>query len=60
MDEIVAAGITYRFSRRFSAVAEYDCHLFRNPDFTDHTWHPSRNEVSESKISLTYTFGERE
>jgi hypothetical protein len=57
MDEIVGTGVNYRLSRRFSLLAEYDCHFFRNPDFTDHTWHPERNEVSEPKIGLTYTFG---
>ena len=60
LDEIVGAGTSYRLSRHFRLLAEYDCHLFRNPDFTDHTWHPQRNEVSEPKIGLTYTFGGKE
>lgn len=56
-DEIAGVGMSYAFSRHFSVLAEYDCNFFRNPDFTDHTWHPQRNEVSEPKIGLTYRFG---
>jgi hypothetical protein len=57
LQEIAGAGFNYPLSRRFSLLAEYDCRFFRNPDFTDHHWHPERNEVSEPKFGFTYTFG---
>ena len=59
LEELVGAGLNYRLSKRFSLLAEYECHLFRNPDFSDHSWHPQRNEVSEPKLGITYTFQER-
>lgn len=57
LEELAGLGVSYPLSRRFSILAEYQCHFFRNPDFGDHGWHPERNEVSEPKIGLTYFFG---
>jgi hypothetical protein len=60
LEEVAGVGVSYRLRHGFSAIAEYDCRFFRNPDFTDHTWKPQRNEVSEPKVGLTYSFGRAE
>ena len=56
LEEIAGAGLSYRLSRRFRLLAEYECRFFRNPDFSDHGWHPQRNEVSEAKFGIGYAF----
>jgi hypothetical protein len=60
LEELAGVGVSYRLSRRFGLLAEYECHFFRNPDFSDHAWYPQRNEVSEPKFGITYTFSGRE
>jgi len=54
MEEIAGAGMEYRFTRSFSLNTEYLARFFRNPDFSDHEWHPQRNIVSEPRIGITY------
>jgi hypothetical protein len=57
MEEIAGAGAEYRVGRRFSLNAEYLARFFRNPDFSDHSWRPERNMVSEPRIGITYRLG---
>lgn len=59
MEEVAGAGFTYRLSPQFGFIAEYNSRFFRNPDFSDHLWHPQRNVVSEPRIGITYTVGRR-
>lgn len=54
MEEIAGAGVEYRLTRNFSLNTEYLARFFRNPDFSDHDWHPERNIVSEPRIGITY------
>lgn len=56
MEALVGAGLSYRLSRRFSAVLEYEGREIRNPDFTDHAWKPQRALINEPKIGIMYTF----
>lgn len=54
MEQIAGAGFTYRLSPQFGFTAEYQSRFFRNPDFSDHQWHPQRNVLSEPRIGLTW------
>jgi opacity protein-like surface antigen len=54
MEEIAGAGVEYRLTRRIALNAEYVARFVRNPDFSDHDWHPERNVVSEPRIGITY------
>jgi hypothetical protein len=60
MEELAGAGVSYRLSKRFGAVLEYNARFLRNPDFNDHTWHPQRNVISAPAIGISYTFGSYE
>jgi hypothetical protein len=57
MEEIAGVGINYHIGRKLSLSAEYECRFVLNSNFSDNAWKPRRNEVSEPKIGLTYTFG---
>ncbi len=57
MEEIAGPGVEYRLGRRFSFQAEYLARFFRNPDFSDHGWHPERNVISEPRIGIAYRLG---
>ncbi len=54
MEQIAGAGMTYRLTPQFALVAEYESRFFRNPDFSDHQWHPERNVLSEPRIGITW------
>jgi hypothetical protein len=54
MEETASAGFTWRLSPQFGFTAEYQSRFFRNPDFSDHQWHPQRNVLSEPRIGLTW------
>jgi hypothetical protein len=54
MEEIAGMGI-----QRGNFSVEYDSHFLRNPDFTDHTWHPERNVISAVMIGWRVGGGTR-
>jgi hypothetical protein len=56
MEQVAGSGFTYRVSPRFGLVAEYEARFFRNPDFSDHGWHPQRNVVSEPRVGIVWNF----
>jgi len=59
MEVLTGAGIRYRLSSHFSAVLEYEGRIIRNPDFSDHSWKPQRNFLSEGTLGFSYTFGRK-
>lgn len=62
MEVLTGAGVRYRLSNHVYAVLEYEGRIIRNPDFSDHSWKPERNFLSEGKIGISYDFnlGRRE
>jgi hypothetical protein len=60
MEVLTGAGVRYRLSNHMSAILEYEGRIIRNPDFSDHSWKPERNFLTEGKAGLSYTFGGRE
>jgi opacity protein-like surface antigen len=56
MELLTGAGLRYRLSNHVSAVLEYEGRIIRNPDFSDHSWKPERNFLSEGKIGISYAF----
>jgi opacity protein-like surface antigen len=57
MEVLTGAGIRYRLSDHVSAVLEYEGRIIRNPDFTDHSWKPERNFLSQGTVGFAYVFG---
>lgn len=57
MEEVAGAGMEYGLTRRLWLNGEYLTRFFRNPDFSDHEWHPERNIVSEPRIGITFKLG---
>jgi len=57
MEGLAGSGVDYSFSRRLSLKVEYEGRFIRNSDFSDITWRPQRNWISEPRIGITYTFG---
>ena len=58
MEGLAGSGIDYRIRCRISPKLEYEGRLIRNPNFSDITWKPQRNWISEPKLGITYTFGQ--
>ena len=59
MEVLAGTGVRYRLNSHVSAVMEYEGRVIRNPDFSDHSWKPERNFLSEGKIGFSYDFGAR-
>jgi hypothetical protein len=59
MEVLTGTGIRYRLSNNVSVALEYEGRIIRNPDFTDHSWKPQRNFLSEGNIGISYIFGRR-
>ena len=55
-EEIAAVGFDYNLLKHVSLRIEYIGHFTLNPDFSDHSWKPQHNLISEPKLGLTYTF----
>lgn len=56
LEWVVGAGVRRNLLNHLSIGVEYEGRIIRNPDFSDHTWHPQMNLLSEPKLTLTYRF----
>ena len=59
MEVLTGTGFRYRLNNHMSTILEYEGRLIRNPDFSDHSWKPQRNFLSEGSIGISYVFGGR-
>ncbi len=57
MEGLAGSGLDYSFSRHLSLRLEYEGRLIRNSDFSDITWRPQRNWISEPRLGISYVFG---